>query len=207
MRLLHPTTLKIASERNDIPKTVISHAWSEVFKFVASNKFHPKMFLPSNLLGRYLAVVYHYGTIKGCNLNINKVLNIPLLKYGFNTEIEDNLNHLDPFFDKDYLFSDACSLYFKGINIFPDIYKNEWRKYVPIESYKEILRQINKHTNTYVVSVFDSISPLHYTIKTDSKTEIGAIKKTFRELNIEYHGDYSPEDLYSKNLSVSILKI
>jgi hypothetical protein len=32
MRLLHPTTLKIASERDDIPKTVISHVWSEIFK-------------------------------------------------------------------------------------------------------------------------------------------------------------------------------
>lgn len=49
------------------------------------------------------------------------------------------------FFDDSYLFSDACSLYFKGINIFPDIFGDQWRKYVPVENYKEILRQINKH--------------------------------------------------------------
>lgn len=42
MRLLHPRTLQIASQRDDIPKTVITHVWSEIFKWKASGQSHPK---------------------------------------------------------------------------------------------------------------------------------------------------------------------
>lgn len=143
MRLLHPTTLAIASRREDIPKTVISHAWSEVFKMYGSGQKHPKMFLGSDYLyGVYLRVVYEKGINSGCNLDVNKVAKLPdSVINGFEAI---SMGELLQFFNNDYLFSDACSLYFKGINIFPDIFGDDWRKYVPVESHKEIHRQVTK---------------------------------------------------------------
>lgn len=147
MRLLHPTTLAIASRRDDIPKTVISHAWSEVFKMYGSGQSHPKMFLDSDYdYGLYLRLVYRFGIAKGCNLDIDKVAKLPQgVNDGFNSMDSRAFMFLDNFTnDTNYLFSDACSLYYKGINIFPDIFGGEWRKYVPVESHKEILRQVTK---------------------------------------------------------------
>lgn len=63
---------------------------------------------------------------------------ISCIKRGGNLKIFEN------FFNDDYLLSDACSLYYKGINIFPDIYGDQWRKYIPVENHKEILRQVLK---------------------------------------------------------------
>lgn len=152
MRLLHPKTLEIAANRKDIPKTVISHAWSEVFKFVKSGQKHPKMFIEDEYhLGLYLKVVYYYGKLKGCNFDKEKIKGLPgEIQIGFNCSIDPEwATHilLRNYFNASYLFSDSCSLYFKGINIFPDICGDEWRKYVPVESHKEILRQITKTVN------------------------------------------------------------
>lgn len=154
MRLLHPTTLKIAAERSDIPKTVISHVWAEVFKFVKSGQKHPKMFIKDERdLGIYLSIVYRLGIDKGCNLDISKVKTLTKsIKHGFDSGmcswLKDSISMTAGlYFDSNYLFSDACSLYFKGINIFPDIFGDEWRKYIPIESHKEILRQVTKTIN------------------------------------------------------------
>jgi hypothetical protein len=153
MRLLHPRTLEICAMRDDIPKTVLSHAWSEVFKYIASGKKHPKMFLNSKtLLFYYLGFVYKFGTDKGCNFDKNKVPKS--YKSDFNRGRRDVCDYsccrflngleIDFAFDDDYLFSDACSLYYKGINIFPDIFGDDWRKYVPVESRVEIIRQLLK---------------------------------------------------------------
>ena len=148
MRLLHPKTLEVAANRDDIPKTVISHVWSEVFKWIASGKEHPKMFLKDSYdIGMYMRHVYTMGVRKGCNLNVGLLskkgyLNI---KDGWDDRRYDvAMEVFDLYFDDNYLFSDAVSLYFKGHNIFPDIFGNEWRKYVPVESIKEIKRQVDK---------------------------------------------------------------
>jgi hypothetical protein len=154
MRLLHPKTLRIAAEHEDIPKTVIAHAWSEVFKFKAQNKTHPKMFIYDDFsLGHYLALVYKYGKHKGCKLDINNLYSKDWfrleIKNGFEQfEVFETVLVLREYFNDNYLFSDACSLYFKGINIFPDIFGEDWRKYVPVESHKEIIRQCEKTINS-----------------------------------------------------------
>ena len=46
-----------------------------------------------------------------------------------------------------YVFSDLTSLYFKGVNLFPAIFGDQWRKYVPVESREEIRRQLDKTIN------------------------------------------------------------
>jgi hypothetical protein len=145
MRLYHPTTLKILSERADIPKRYSCSVWSEIFKWKASGKPHPKCFIEDDYnLGCYIRLVYNLAIKKGCKLDINK---IKKLSYKINRGFSQTMYEIyyQEYFDDNYLFSDACSLYFKGINIFPDIFGDEWRKYIPVESYKEILRQINKH--------------------------------------------------------------
>lgn len=146
MRLIHPRTLKILASHKEFPKTHLAHAWSEVFKFVASCKSHPKMFINDEYyLGLYLKVIFI--TAKDiCNLNDSLVNKLPIkIKNGFKQSYSaKNLTKLSKYFNDNYLFSDAVSLYFKGINIFPDIFGDEWRKYVPVESHKEIARQINK---------------------------------------------------------------
>lgn len=158
MRLLHPRTLEIAASRDDIPKTVLSHAYAEVFKFKSGNRSHPKMWIKDDYkLGQYLSLVYWCGIKKGCEFDMEKVRNLSKEIYaGFcwkktNRIIDDYVAKMyvidDCDFDDNYLFSDACSLYYKGINIFPDIYGSNWRKYVPVESHKEILRQLTKTLN------------------------------------------------------------
>lgn len=146
MRLYHPKTLRILAQRKDISKRFSVTAWSEIFKWVASGKPHPKMFI-DNLydLGAYLRLVYNLAQAKDCNLDITKIKSL-------GSEIEDGFNEtVYPFwevekhyFDNNYFFSDLCSLYYKGVNLFPDAFKKNWRKYVPVESHKEIHRQITK---------------------------------------------------------------
>ena len=126
MRLLHPTTLKIVSMRNDIPKTVISHVWSEIFKWKASGKKHPKMFIDDDeFLGQYMAFICCFDV---CNLDESKIKKLGRnVMRGFKEYMMQN-PYSEPFeylylkyFDDNYLFSDACSLYYKGINIFPEL--------------------------------------------------------------------------------------
>ena len=146
MRQLHPKTIWIASWRDDIPKTVISHCWAEVFKHVKTQQKHPKCFIDDeHYLGVYLRYVYDMGIKKGCNLDRDKVKTLPArIQTGFETTDIPFDSMMAEYFDDIYLFSDACSLYFKGINIFPDIYGDKWRKYIPVESRMEIKRQIDK---------------------------------------------------------------
>lgn len=150
MRLLHPRTIEILASHPEFPKTHLSHAWSEVFKYLASGQKHPKMFLKyKDELGYYLAHIYlnsNFGSL--VKLDRKKVDNIGgQLVQGWDIYFgnpENALYCLNYYFDENYLFSDACSLYFKGINIFPDIFSDQWRKYVPVESLKEIKRQVDK---------------------------------------------------------------
>lgn len=143
MRLLHPKTINILANHPEFPKTHLAHAWSEVFKFLAQNKTHPKMFLKHHYYyGAYLKHVYKHATKIGCRLDKEKILNLSsAVVDGF---VNGKVSDYNYYFDPNYLFSDACSLYYKGINIFPDIFGDEWRKYVPVESHKEIIRQCNK---------------------------------------------------------------
>lgn len=153
MRQYHPITLRILSERRDIPKRYSCSVWSEVFKWKASCKSHPKCFINDDYdLGVYLKIVYELATAKGCNLDKSKLKSLSRdVQSGFNTGpysgISDHIliNRIfsTDYFDSNYLFSDACSLYYKGINIFKDIFGDEWRKYVPVESLKEIKRQVD----------------------------------------------------------------
>lgn len=147
MRLYHPQTLQIFANREDISKRFSCSVWSEVFKWKASKQKHPKMFIDfsDKVLGCYMGMVYDLAIKKGCNLDKEKIKNLGKefcdgwdLYFKFGNTIYEQL------FDSDYLFSDACSLYFKGVNIFPDIYGNKWRRYVPVESLEEILRQVKK---------------------------------------------------------------
>jgi len=149
MRLYHPRTLQILSERKDIPKRYSCSVWSEIFKWKASGQVHPKCFINNDFhLGVYLKIVYELATAKDCNLDKSKIKSLSeKVQDGFNNGVGFDRTILSDYFDSNYLFSDACSLYFKGINIFKDIFGDDWRKYVPVESYKEILRQINKHQN------------------------------------------------------------
>lgn len=119
-------------------------------------------------LGLYLGHLYYYAKSAGCKLNIKSVdkikprwargiregmsniikflNNFPDIALRFFT-LQDKFTNIKPLFDSNYLFSDAVSLYFKGINIFPDIFGDEWHKYVPVESLKEIQRQVTKTLN------------------------------------------------------------
>ena len=151
MRLLHPRTIEILASHTEFPKTHLAHAWSEVFKYLASGQKHPKMFLPSKrLLGQYLAHIYvqtDFGEL--VNLDRSKVDNMGgVIVKGWEEYFSSNLpNEFEDYFDSNYLFSDACSLYYKGINIFPDIFGDEWEKYCPVISLKEINRQVDKTLN------------------------------------------------------------
>lgn len=146
MRLYHPRTLQIFASRKDIPKRYSCSAWSEIFKWKASGKSHPKMFIDDDYdLGAYLHFAYDWAVFKGCKLDFGKIKKLDIdMQIGFNHYVDYNF---DKYFDDNYLFSDACSLYFKGINIFPDIFGDEWRKYVPVESHKEIKRQVDEYLN------------------------------------------------------------
>lgn len=151
MRLLHPKTLAILASHPEFPKTHIAHCWSEIFKWKANGKPHPKMFIDDDYaLGSYLRFVYENGIEIGCNLDSNKINNLnEEIKEGFNGPriifIGKELKaDFEKYFDSNYLFSDACSLYYKGINIFEDLFTGESQKYIPVISHKEIIRQCTK---------------------------------------------------------------
>lgn len=152
MRLLHPRTIEILASHPEFPKNHLSHAWSEVFKYLASGQKHPKMFIQNKYhLGSYLKFIYAKGIEAGCSLDYSKIdkLDREVVSGFYSPTTEFCGKRTEEFesgkyFDSNYLFSDACSLYFKGTNIFPDIFGDEWRKYVPVESLKEIKRQVDK---------------------------------------------------------------
>ena len=151
MRLLHPYTIKIIATKctdDDFTnatvsrKSTIAHAWCEVLKFKGSGKSHPKMFIHDDYtLGCYMSYVKKYGDDVGCNLNVEHLLKYDEIYIGFCGGIWREFEHL---FDEEYLFSDAVSLYLKGLNIFPYIYGNNWQKYCPIISLKEVKRIVDK---------------------------------------------------------------
>lgn len=155
MRLLHMDTIQIVAmelKNEDFlistvsQKSVISHAWSEVLKFLATRQNHPKMFLNDEELGVYLYIIKRYGDLVGCNLNESLLLKYDDVWYGYTVynDLNDAKYRLNKHFDNQYLFSDAVSLYLKGLNIFPYMFGSEWRKYVPIEGLKEIQRVVTK---------------------------------------------------------------
>ena len=151
MRLLHQTTIEIVANQckdEDFTKAtvsrkqVISHCWCEILKFKATNQPHPKMFIDDDeILGNYLSYVKHQADKIGCNLNVENLMKYDLLYIGFCNGFHPIVND---YFGREYLFSDAVSLYLKGLNIFPYVYGEEWRKYVPIENLKEVKRIVDK---------------------------------------------------------------
>lgn len=156
MRLLHPTTLRIvATELEDSEfdkatvsrKQIISHAWSECLKWLATGHSHPKMFIDDmEDFGKYMKLVKYYGNIVGCNLNEQHVVKYDDVWFGYLQWdswqfLEDSL---EQYFDFSYSVSDAMSLYLKGANLYPYLYGEEWRKYVPIENLNEIYRVVGK---------------------------------------------------------------
>jgi hypothetical protein len=127
-------------------KAVLSHAWSEVIKYVATKRNHDKMFIDDEIdLGQYLGYLKSFGDMVGCNMNVEVLLKYDKLYIGFTYFDDRTCNYLTKlYFDDNYLFSDACSLYFKGVNIFPHIFGEQWKKYVPILNLSEIKRQVSK---------------------------------------------------------------
>ena len=78
MRTLHPESLRIIArvcEELDFEKAtvsrkqIISHAWSEILKYLATRQSHPKMWINDEELGVYTRIVKTYGDIVGCNLD------------------------------------------------------------------------------------------------------------------------------------------
>ena len=79
MRLLHPETLRTVSmvckdedfdKATSSRKQIISHAWSEMLKFKATNQIHLKMFIHDEYeQGLYMKMVYTFGKVVGCNLD------------------------------------------------------------------------------------------------------------------------------------------
>lgn len=151
MRLLHPKTILIVSSSDHFPKTILSHAWAEVFKWIASGKDHPKMFFERDhhqLIAYYLNFVFRRANQRGCSFHeevIYKHQNlIPHWQHANKMTIDELQIYLTRYFHPDYVFSDACSLYYKGVNIFQNLYGQDWRRLVPVESHEEIIRQCNK---------------------------------------------------------------
>lgn len=149
MRIYHPKTLQILASRKDIPKRYSCSVWSECFKWKASGKPHPKQFIDDDeALGSYLALVFKLATLKGCDLDDNKIRKLgSSVLCGWNADFAYGREEYWRYFDDNYLFSDACSLYFKGINIFEDLFPESPAKYIPVISHKEIIRQCNKTLN------------------------------------------------------------
>ena len=149
MRILHPKTIRIiANEDIDFTKStssrklVLSHSWSEMIKFKSQDKPHPKVFITDDFdLGCYMAYIYQENEKVGCKLDSSKLEKFEELFVGFTSCA---ISRINKYFDDNYLFSDCVSLYFKGVNIFPFVFGDDWRKYVPVESLKEIQRQVNK---------------------------------------------------------------
>jgi hypothetical protein len=151
MRLLSPkvllTVANIAKDEDFSKATVsrkqvVSHAWSECLKYLATRQPHPKMFLDDEMLGVYMRYIYTVNTNVGCNLNSNLIDDrYPIVRMGFD---DPDYELLFKMFDELYLFSDCVSLYFKGLNILPYIYGDDWRRLVPIENLKEVPRVVGK---------------------------------------------------------------
>lgn len=152
MRLLHPETIRIIacesvdfSNATSSKKQIISHAWCEVIKFKSQKYTHPKMFIEDDFdLGCYMAYIDRTNKYVGCNLNVGNLEKFEELFMGFTSF---SISRINKYFNDNYLFSDAVSLYFKGVNIFPFIFGDEWRKYVPVENIGEIKRQVDKTLN------------------------------------------------------------
>jgi hypothetical protein len=127
-------------------RSVLSHAWSEVLKYMATKQKHPKMFITNEYeLGTYLKYLKYYGELVGCNMNVEHLTKYDDLYIGFcYLDLRKDTYYTHHLFDNDYLFSDAVSLYLKGVNIMKYIYGSEWRKLVPIESLDEIYRVVGK---------------------------------------------------------------
>ena len=149
MRLLHPSTIKYVIEADESVfknatssrKQILSHVWSEVFKYFGSEKQHPKVsFLKAEYLLAYLDDLYLKinGLVRCDEKKLENLKN----KYRKINKCMDFRYHLE--FDDNYLFSDLVSLYFKGVNLFPQRFGDDWRKYVPVESLKEIKKQVDK---------------------------------------------------------------
>ena len=163
MRLLHTETLRIVAlvckdldfEKATVSrKQVISHAWSECLKYLATRQNHPKTWLTDGKLGVYLRVVKTYGDIIGCQLNEQHLQKYEDVWNGYTDarNLQSALNIIDinkggryDFkFDDNYLFSDCTTMYFKGLNIFQYVYGDDWRRLVPIQSLDEIYRVVGK---------------------------------------------------------------
>lgn len=161
MRILHPRTIKIIANMEDsefenatvTKKAILSHAWSEIFKYLATRRNHPKCFIRNEYdLGMYLGYLRSVGETVGCNMNVENMFKYDDVYQGFAVynnmyDYELYLVRSKEYFDDNYLFSDAVSLYFKGVNIFVHIFGASWRKYVPVESLVEIQRQVSKTIN------------------------------------------------------------
>lgn len=165
MRLLHPETLRIVAlqctdedfkKATVTRKTVVSHAWCEVLKYLATRQTHPKMWLSDFKLGSYMRVVKYFSDRVGCEfkeellVKHNNVYPAYIIsKFSEDDTTEDILEYIYGEikylnFDDNYLFSDCMSLYFKGLNIFKYVYGDDWRRIVPVESLDEIQRQVTK---------------------------------------------------------------
>lgn len=147
MRLIHPRILE-ESVKPQYPKTILAHAWAEVFKFVKSGQKHPKMFIDNDIdLGCYLGIVYVFSVEKGCKFDKDKVASLgeAINDWFLWTLDRSNINTrewLNSYFDDNYLFSDLGSQYIGGVNMFPAFFGDDWRKYCPIISHDEIARKL-----------------------------------------------------------------
>lgn len=167
MRLLHVETLRIISlvcTDDDFKnatvsrKQVISHAYTEVLKYLATRQIHQKMWLSDFKLGIYLRTVRYFADMIGCNFNeeliekyreVQTAYNIASRSFSDEYTLEESLEYIHNLkewmsLDDNYLFSDCTSLYFKGINIFKYVYGDDWRRLVPIENLDEIYRVVGK---------------------------------------------------------------
>lgn len=123
-------------------KTVISHAYCEVLKYLATRQPHPEMFLGSDYnYGQYLKFVSDIAEQVGCRFNYDNIQKYPEVWDGFCDKLDRD--KLFGYFDELYLFSDCLSLHMKGLDVGYVLFDN-WRKLVPIESLKEIQRVTTK---------------------------------------------------------------
>lgn len=155
MRLLHPQTLFTIATSQELDfnkstvsrKQAISHAWSEVLKYLATQQSHPKMFLDTYRLGVYTKLVYLYGVQIGCNFNSEYLEKYENLYIVFNdtTNIKVANSILTDDFDDLYLMSDCVSFHMKGLNLGEIIFgRDRWNRIVPINGLAEIVRVTQK---------------------------------------------------------------
>lgn len=155
MRLLHPQTLFTLATSQELDftkstvsrKQAISHAWSEILKYLATRQPHPKMFLDCRKLGIYAKLVYLYGVEIGCNFNKEHLEKYEEVCKSFSLHMNiSTINvNLEGDFDELYLMSDCVSFHFKGLNLGEIVFGIEkWRKIVPIEGLNEIVRVTQK---------------------------------------------------------------